>query len=380
MVVGNHRHSVEETGAEEIITTMNFSRSSLGSDSGAAPEATTAVTSAGSPVSSRFIAAMLATFAALIISLLGSSQWASADSGDTVPDPEPPSTSTLDEPRFVTAKPGDESAAVAWVKPAPGDDEISIDGYIVTASPSGITAETTADDTLVIVEGLENGTEYTFTVVAFNDDGAGAVSEPSNPISPEEGLELNEEELERLRAHLRKLAHEARERLEKAKERAREQLQKNEERIAEWLAKQNDRANRHLNKITDKANDQHDRKAGKARDWYSRLQDQLAKQLERAEGTERYEELRARAEEKLEGASEKLSDRLEKSREQTDRRIAKAEDQVEKRIDRAEERAENTLARAEERLTKNVERMQSRLHDLLQRLRNLWIERAANQS
>ncbi|MDG0866657.1 fibronectin type III domain-containing protein [Candidatus Lucifugimonas marina] len=359
---------------------MNFSRSTSEIDSATTPGTLAAVTGTRNPLSNRFIAAMLATFAALLILLLGSSQWASADSGSTAPDPDPPPTSTLGEPRFVTAKPGDESAAVAWVKPAPGEDEISVDGYIVTANPSGITAETTSDDTLVIVKGLENGVEYTFTVVAFNENGQGAVSEPSNPVTPEAGIELNEEQLERLRAHLRKLAHEARERLEKAKVRAREQLEKNQTRIGEWLTKHNDRANEHLNKITDKANRQNEHKSEKARDWYSKLQEQLAKHLERAEGTERYEELRARAAEKLEDAGEKLADRLEKSQEQTDRRVAKAEEQTQKRIDRAEERAENSLGRAEERITRNVERMQGRLHDLLQRLRNLWIERAANQS
>ena len=359
---------------------MNFSRPNFGLRTGTDSGAMAAVSIARNPVSNRFIAAMLATFAALLISVLGSSQWASADSGTTSPDPDPPPTSTLGEPRFVTAKPGDESAAVAWVKPAPADPEVEIDGYIVTATPSGISVETAGDDTLVIVEGLDNGTEYTFTVVAFNEEGSGTVSAPSNPITPESGLELDEEQLERLRLHLRKLAHEARERLEKAKERAREQLEKNETRIGEWLDKQHGRANDHLNKVTEKANEQNGRQADKARDWYGRLQDQLAKQLERAEGTESYEELRARAEARLNEAGEKLSDRLEKSQEQTDRRVSKAEEQTAKRIDKAETKAENSLRRTEERLTKNVEKMTDKLQNLLHRLRNLWIERAANQS
>lgn len=345
---------------------MNFSRSDAG-----AGEAH-AISSPSNPLSNRFIAAMLATLAALVISVLGSSQWASADSGTTTPEPDPP--------RHVVAKAGDESAAVAWVKPAESDEAVEIDGYVVTANPSGITVETDENDTLVIVEGLTNGIEYTFTVATFNENGIGAVSEPSNPITPQEGIELDEEKLERLRDHLRKLAHEARERLRKAEERAREQLEKNQVRIGEWLTKQTERANGHLDKTREKAAEKNERETEHARDWFSRLQEQLRKKLERAEGTDRYEDLRERAAETLDKAEDKLHDRLDRSQEKTEARVTRVEEQVEKRIDRAEDRARNTLQRSEERLTNNIDRMKGRLHDLLARLRNLWQERAVNQS
>ena len=151
------------------------------------------------PISNRFVAALIATFAALTLSIFGSGQWASADEGTTAPTPEPSATPSA--PRHAVARAGDEAAAVTWIKP---ESDVAVTGYVVTADPSGIFVETPHDDLLVIVEGLENGTEYTFTVVAFNHAGRGEVSEPSSPVTPQDGLVLDEEQLERLREHLRK--------------------------------------------------------------------------------------------------------------------------------------------------------------------------------
>jgi len=213
---------------------MNFSRSRIG---------------AINPVANRFLAAALATFAALVLTVFGSSQWASADGGSTTGGPVPPPSSTPGAPRHVAAIPGDSSAAVTWFKPAVGEIEIAeIDGYVITASPSGISVETPANNMLVIVEGLENGIEYTFTVVATNADGEGEISEPSNAVTPEEGLVLNKERLKRLRAQLAKRAHEDRERVHEAAERAREQLERTKERVGERLQEQTEHANEHLEK------------------------------------------------------------------------------------------------------------------------------------
>jgi hypothetical protein len=361
--------------------TINFSRSRTGVLSGVMPSGVILrgyLPRRRNPVANRFVAAIFATLAVLIISTLGTTQWVSADGGTTggttVPDPPPP-PSTLDAPRHVIAKAGDASAAVAWNRPA-GEDLV-IDGYVVTADPSGITVETVHPDTLVIVEGLTNGTEYTFTVVAFNGDGFGEVSESSNAVTPKEKLRLDEDKLERLREHLRKQAREAKERLHKAQERAREQLEKQQDRIDDWLHKQNDRANKHLDKVTDKANRQEAKQVEKANDWFEKLKQQLRKKVQRAEGTDRYDDMVERAEEQVDKAKDKLDDRLEKSAERTEKRIDKAEETVEKRLQKAEEHAERKIEQTEERFTKKITKLEERLQDLLERLRKLWLKRSA---
>ena len=162
----------------------------------------------------------------------------------------------------MTAIPSDESAAVTWFRPAVGEIEIAeIDGYVITASPSGISVESATNDMFVVVEGLENGIEYTFTVFATNADGAGKISEPSNPVTPEEGLVLNHERMTRLRAQLAKPPHEAKERVHETTERAREQLQRTKERVGERLQEQPKHANEHLAKATEKAHEQSARQA-----------------------------------------------------------------------------------------------------------------------
>jgi uncharacterized protein YjbJ (UPF0337 family) len=331
---------------------MNFSRTAIG---------------ATNPTSNRFLAAIVATFAALTISFFGSGQWASADSGTTAPEPDP--DHVLGAPRHVTARPGDQSAAVGWIMPA-GDIEIS--GYIVTATPSDITVETDHDDTLVIVEGLENGVEYTFTVVAFNDAGLGEVSGPSNPVTPEEGLKLDEEHLERLREHLRKLAHDAKERLHEAEERAGKKLEETKDRVHERLGNQTDRAYEFIEKTRELANERHDRQVEKADNWFSRLKEQLARKLERAEGTDRYDRLLERNEEILGKAHDRLGDRIDKSGERMEARIDKAEETAQRRVEKAQERAENAIERTQHRLTRQIAKFQERLHDLLRRLARIW--------
>lgn len=328
---------------------MNFSRTSIG---------------AANPISNRFLAAIVATIAALTISVFGSGQWASADSGTTSPDPDP--ALVPGAPRLATARAGDGASAVTWIKPA-GD--VHINGYVVTAHPSGATVETTYDDMLIIVEELANGVEYTFTVVAFNDAGSGEVSEPSNPVTPEEGLKLNEEQLQRLRQHLLKLAHDAKKRLDNAKKRAREKLENTKDRVHDNLENQTDRARDFVEKTRDKAKDNHDKQVDQARNWFDRLKEQLKKRLEKAEGTDRYDDLRDRAEETLDNAHGKLEDRISKSDERARARVAKAEETARHRVEKAHERAENAIERTQHRLTERVSKMQERLHDLLRKLR-----------
>lgn len=85
-------------------------------------------------------------------------------------------------PTGVTATAGDGQATVRFETPA-SDGGSPITGYIVTASPGGITAEGSGSP--ITVTGLANGTTYTFTVQAVNAIGPGAASAASNPVTPE---------------------------------------------------------------------------------------------------------------------------------------------------------------------------------------------------
>ena len=89
-------------------------------------------------------------------------------------------------PTGVGAQAQDASAVVSWTAPS-SDGGLSVTGYTVTASPGGRTC-TTVGDTMCTVTGLNNGTAYTFTVVAHNSEGASGASLPSAPVTPSAGL------------------------------------------------------------------------------------------------------------------------------------------------------------------------------------------------
>jgi RHS repeat-associated protein len=57
-------------------------------------------------------------------------------------------------------------------------------GFTVTASPGGRTVEVAPGTTSAVVDGLEPGTPYTFTVTASNKHGAGPASAPTLPVVP----------------------------------------------------------------------------------------------------------------------------------------------------------------------------------------------------
>ncbi len=67
-------------------------------------------------------------------------------------------------PYGVAASPANASAVVAWTPPAPGP--LTLSHYTVTASPGGETASASASATSATVNGLTNGTFYTFTVTS----------------------------------------------------------------------------------------------------------------------------------------------------------------------------------------------------------------------
>ncbi len=86
-------------------------------------------------------------------------------------------------PTAVTAVPGDRWAWVSWTAPADEGVDAPVELYTVTADPGGATC-TAVTSTTCGLGALENGTAYTFTVVASNVKGSGPPSAPSEPVTP----------------------------------------------------------------------------------------------------------------------------------------------------------------------------------------------------
>lgn len=95
--------------------------------------------------------------------------------------PTPPAPVPASAPTGVTAEAGNASASVSWSAPA-SSGSYAISTYQVTSSPGGMTCSTST--TSCIVEGLANGTSYTFTVQALTGAGWSPASKPSNAVTP----------------------------------------------------------------------------------------------------------------------------------------------------------------------------------------------------
>jgi uncharacterized protein (TIGR02145 family) len=87
--------------------------------------------------------------------------------------PPPPPINT-------TALAGNASATVSFTPSA------GATSYTVTSSPGGLTA--TASSSPIQVNGLTNGTAYTFTVTATNSNGTSAASQASTGVTPSAGV------------------------------------------------------------------------------------------------------------------------------------------------------------------------------------------------
>lgn len=99
------------------------------------------------------------------------------------PPPPPPPPAPSSEPLSVVATAGDRSAEVAWSAPA-SSGSFPVSHYQVTSSPGDRTCLVSAPVLACSVDGLTNGTAYTFRVRALTGAGWSASSEPSNAVVP----------------------------------------------------------------------------------------------------------------------------------------------------------------------------------------------------
>jgi RHS repeat-associated protein len=105
-----------------------------------------------------------------------------------------PAAAVPGAPTNVIAAAGDAQAKVTWTAP-PTPASGSIQQYTIIAAPGGLNITVFASSACTggaggtttcsaRVTGLNNGTSYTFTVVAINAAGAGPTSLVSNPVTP----------------------------------------------------------------------------------------------------------------------------------------------------------------------------------------------------
>ncbi len=84
-------------------------------------------------------------------------------------------------PTGVVATAGSTQASVAFTAPT-STGGARITSYTVTSSPGGFTASGASSP--IVVTGLTNGTDYTFTVTATNSIGTGSASAASSSVTP----------------------------------------------------------------------------------------------------------------------------------------------------------------------------------------------------
>jgi hypothetical protein len=89
----------------------------------------------------------------------------------------------LRSPTGVIATATDAQAVVRWSMPAAESGPV-ISTYVVTSVPPGLTAAVSSTQQSAVVNGLTNGTAYSFEVAASNSAGAGPESMPSNVVRP----------------------------------------------------------------------------------------------------------------------------------------------------------------------------------------------------
>jgi beta-galactosidase GanA len=86
-------------------------------------------------------------------------------------------------PTLARAMGGSASATVVWCPPATGASQVT--SYTVTAGPGGRSVTAAVPNDWAIIDGLTDGTSYTFTVTANTKAAAGTQADTANAVTPE---------------------------------------------------------------------------------------------------------------------------------------------------------------------------------------------------
>src|SRR5579859_414660 len=90
---------------------------------------------------------------------------------------------TVSAPQLARAIPGSASATVVWCPPPTGASQVT--SYTVTASPGGQQVTAAVPNDWAIIDGLTDGTSYTFTVTANTAAASGTQAATTTAATPE---------------------------------------------------------------------------------------------------------------------------------------------------------------------------------------------------
>ncbi|MBT6683213.1 MAG: fibronectin type III domain-containing protein, partial [Chloroflexi bacterium] len=182
-----------------------------------------------------FIGVMLVAAVAIFASIFGGTWVAHADEAPgtspttlpgtvpTEPDPEPEAPAG---PEIAIAVAGDGEAGVVWAAPRVGEPGDGV-SYLVTSTPDSGELVVDAPVRHVVVEGLTNGLEYVFSVVAVGPSGSSAPT-TTNAVTPDSGEAFSIEQLQKLERHLQDKLNKAHGRFHDARGKARAKFEKHE--------------------------------------------------------------------------------------------------------------------------------------------------------
>jgi hypothetical protein len=124
--------------------------------------------------------------------------------GTIPPDPQPDAPAS---PEVAIAVAGDGEVGVEWAAPRTGEPG-DVQSYAVTSAPDSGEHAVDAPVRHLVVNGLTNGVEYVFYVVAI---GPGGISDPTtiNSVTPDQGEAFGSELLEKLERHLQEKLNKA---------------------------------------------------------------------------------------------------------------------------------------------------------------------------